>query len=342
MAQPWTKGPRLKPRSVLCSVRSRRRQAASLACACQPTLPGKSETGNFPTSGAVPCQPPPASTEPDPLLPGEPLPSSSPLRFYSWTLPKHPYISPRRVQLLCPSRLQAGSKHQDEWSPLSPGQTQGSRLSHALEPGAKPGWFPPTWEKGIPALSHGDCPEPTEGTQWVQQPPEDGTTPGSCQPQHVGTARAPRSIASQVHFSPLKRAVWGHEVCAYLPAKAADGIAACTATALAHYGSPAGEGCFSPRTRGYGDGRSLTGPWERLIHPGWKELQAQGRAEASHPPLRLGTALRPAASAPSPRAAGATRPWELAPHRPPHTFPWGGANTNPPLAAPAKLRSPET
>ena len=103
-----------------------------------------------------------------------------------------------------------------------------------------------------------------------------------------------------------------------------------------------GEGCFSPRTRGYGGSRSLTGPWERLIHPRWKELQTQGRAEASHPPLRLGTATCLAASAPSPHAAGATWPWALALHQPPCTFPRVGANANPPLAAPAKLGSPET
>lgn len=41
-------------------------------------------------------------------------------------------------------------------------------MSQALEPGAKPGCFPPAWEKGI--LSRGDCPKPTVGTQWVQQP----------------------------------------------------------------------------------------------------------------------------------------------------------------------------
>lgn len=107
-----------------------------------------------------------------------------------------------------------------------------------------------------------------------------------------------------------------------------------------------GDGCFSPRTQGYGDSRSLTDPWERLIHPGWKELQRQGRVEASHSLLCLGTATHPAASAPSPRAAGTTQPRALALHRPPRTFPPVGANTNPPLAAldacQAKLGSPET
>lgn len=140
-------------------------------------------------------------------------------------------------------------------SPLA--QTRGSGLSHALEPGAKPRWFPPTWEKGIPVLSHGDCLEPTAGTQRAQQPPRDGTNPGSCQPQHVSAAWAPRSIASRVHFS-LKRAVWGHEVCAYLPARAADGITACTATALALHGSPARGGLLlskDPRLR-----------WQQIAH----------------------------------------------------------------------------
>lgn len=100
-----------------------------------------------------------------------------------------------------------------------------------------------------------------------------------------------------------------------------------------------GGGCSSPRTRGRG--RSLPGPRERPIPPGWKELQAQGRAEPSHPPLRLGAPTCPPASAPSPHATGATQPRALAPCRPPRSFPRLGANATPPQPRPSSgLRRP--
>lgn len=118
------------------------------------------------------------------------------------------------------------------------GQTRGSRLSHALEPGAKPGYFPPMWEKGIPALSHGDCPEPTAGTQWAQKPVRGSYNPQQLPaPAHWHCPGHSLPGALPARCTSLKRTVWGPEVCAYMPATAADGIAACTAAALALHGS---------------------------------------------------------------------------------------------------------
>lgn len=108
-------------------------------------VPGKAETGNFPTNGAAPHQQQAQSRTP--LLPGEPPPSRSPRRLYGWALPRHPQTTLRRAQ----PRARPSARTVTAPS----GRTHGSRLSLAPEPGAKPGWFPPRWEKGIPALSHG-------------------------------------------------------------------------------------------------------------------------------------------------------------------------------------------
>lgn len=78
------------------------------------------------------------------------------------------------------------------------------------------------------------------------------------------------------------------------------------------HGSLPREGCDSPGTRGHSGGRWLTGPWERLIHGGWKELQHKAELrQLIHP-----ASARLAATVPSPCTAGPTQ-LHHSPHGPP-------------------------
>lgn len=68
----------------------------------------------------------------------------------------------------CPRVPQGRSQGLDLHLPS--GQPRGSGLSHALEPGAQPRQFPPSWEKGTPAPGRGDCPSLQQGPEGAAAP----------------------------------------------------------------------------------------------------------------------------------------------------------------------------